>query len=113
MPSRASATFPRHIHVTVDDAPWRWADASGEPLIINGLPAGPHKVLIEARQREPPDPRQGDPHLRDPVRGRALGSPPLYVNTSFGSLRNGGIRTRRFPAASSWTPPSSGHRRSR
>jgi hypothetical protein len=36
-----------HIHVTVDDAPWRWADASGEPLIINGLPAGPHKILIE------------------------------------------------------------------
>ena len=30
----------------VDDAPWRWADASGEPLIINGLPAGPRKVLI-------------------------------------------------------------------
>jgi hypothetical protein len=36
-----------HIHVTVDDAPWRWADASGEPLIINGLPPGPHKVLVE------------------------------------------------------------------
>ena len=36
-----------HIHVTVDDAPWRWADASGEPLIINGFPSGPHKVLIE------------------------------------------------------------------
>jgi hypothetical protein len=36
-----------HIHVTADDAPWRWADASGEPLIINGLPAGPHKILIE------------------------------------------------------------------
>jgi len=35
------------INVTVDDAPWRWADASGEPLIINGLPAGPHKILIE------------------------------------------------------------------
>jgi hypothetical protein len=45
----ALAVSPRigHIHVTVDDAPWRWADASGEPLIINGLPAGPHKVLIE------------------------------------------------------------------
>ena len=27
-----------HIHVTVDDAPWHWADASGEPLIIVGLP---------------------------------------------------------------------------
>jgi hypothetical protein len=36
-----------HIHVTVDDSPWRWADASGEPLIINCLPPGPHKVLIE------------------------------------------------------------------
>jgi hypothetical protein len=45
----ALAASPRigHIHVTVDDAPWRWADASGEALIINGLPAGPHKVLIE------------------------------------------------------------------
>jgi hypothetical protein len=36
-----------HIHVTVDDTPWRWADASGEPLIINCLLPGPHKVLIE------------------------------------------------------------------
>jgi hypothetical protein len=40
-----------HIHVTVDDAPWHWADASGEPLIITRLPAclpaGSHKVLIE------------------------------------------------------------------
>lgn len=36
-----------HIHVTVDDAPWHWADASDEPLIIQGLPAGRHKVLIE------------------------------------------------------------------
>jgi hypothetical protein len=36
-----------HIHMTVDDAPWHWADASGEPLIINGMPRGPHKVLIE------------------------------------------------------------------
>jgi hypothetical protein len=36
-----------HIHVTVDDLPWHWADASGEQLIVTGLPAGPHKVLIE------------------------------------------------------------------
>lgn len=35
-----------HIHVVVDDAPWHWADAGGEPLIIQGLPAGPHKVWI-------------------------------------------------------------------
>ena len=36
-----------HIHVTVDDTPWHWADASGEPLILNGFPPGPHHVLIE------------------------------------------------------------------
>ena len=36
-----------HIYVTVDDAPWHWAGASGEPVILNGFPAGPHKVLIE------------------------------------------------------------------
>ena len=36
-----------HVHVTVDDAPWHWADASGNPLILRGLLPGPHKVLIE------------------------------------------------------------------
>lgn len=35
-----------HIHVTVDGAPWHWADASGEPLVLVGLPAGPHEVEI-------------------------------------------------------------------
>jgi Family of unknown function (DUF6130) len=36
-----------HIHVTVDDAPWHWADASNTPIILRGLPPGPHTVLIE------------------------------------------------------------------
>ena len=36
-----------HLHVTVDDAPWHWLDASGEPLTITGLLPGTHKVLIE------------------------------------------------------------------
>jgi hypothetical protein len=36
-----------HIHVTVDDAPWHWADASGETVVVVGLPPGQHKVLIE------------------------------------------------------------------
>jgi hypothetical protein len=47
--SAALGVSPRigHIHVTVDDAPWRWVDVSNEPLIINGLPPGPHKVLIQ------------------------------------------------------------------
>ena len=45
----ALAVSPRvgHVHVTVDDAPWHWADASGNPLILRGLPPGKHKVLIE------------------------------------------------------------------
>ena len=45
----AVAVSPRvgHIHVTVDDAPWVWADASGEPVVLNGLPPGPHKVLLQ------------------------------------------------------------------
>jgi hypothetical protein len=36
-----------HLHVTVDDAPWPWVDASGEPLIIQGLSPGSHRVLIQ------------------------------------------------------------------
>lgn len=45
----ALAVSPRvgHIHVRLDDAPWVWADASGNPVILMGLPAGPHKVLLE------------------------------------------------------------------
>lgn len=47
--SAALEVSPRvgHIHVTVDDATWVWADASGEPVILNGLPPGPHKILIQ------------------------------------------------------------------
>jgi len=45
----ALRVLPRigHLHITVDDSPWHWLDASGEPLSINGLPPGPHKLLIE------------------------------------------------------------------
>ena len=47
--SGALSVSPRvgHIHVTVDEAPWHWADASGTPLILRGLPPGRHTVLIE------------------------------------------------------------------
>jgi hypothetical protein len=50
----ALAVSPRigHIHVTVDDSPWVWADASGEPVILNGLPSGPHKVLLQAESAD-------------------------------------------------------------
>ena len=45
----ALAESPRvgHIHVTVDGGPWVWADASGEPVVLSGLPPGPHKVLLQ------------------------------------------------------------------
>lgn len=44
----ALAVTPRigHVHVTVDDAPWHWADASGEPIILVGLTPGSHSVQI-------------------------------------------------------------------
>ena len=47
--ANALAVAPRvgHIHVRVDDASWVWADASGQPVILMGLPPGLHKVLIE------------------------------------------------------------------
>jgi hypothetical protein len=45
----ALSVSPRigHIHITVDDDPWHFVDASGETLILVGLPPGPHKVRIE------------------------------------------------------------------
>lgn len=36
-----------HVHITVDDAPWHFVDASGETVILVGLPPGPHRVLFE------------------------------------------------------------------
>jgi hypothetical protein len=37
-----------HLHITVDDLPWHWADASDSNTVdIVGLPPGQHKVLIE------------------------------------------------------------------
>jgi hypothetical protein len=37
-----------HLHVTVDDLPWHWAETSDNNTIdMAGLPPGQHKVLIE------------------------------------------------------------------
>ena len=36
-----------HVHITVDDAPWHFVDASGETVIVVGLKPGPHRVLFE------------------------------------------------------------------
>jgi len=48
--ANATDVSPRigHLHVTVDDLPWHWADASGDnTLVLVGLPPGEHKVLVE------------------------------------------------------------------
>jgi hypothetical protein len=37
-----------HLHISVDDLPWLWADASDNNTVdIAGLPPGEHKVRIE------------------------------------------------------------------
>jgi hypothetical protein len=46
----ASDVSPRagHLHVTVDNLPWHWADAGNTgAIVLAGLPAGEHNVLIE------------------------------------------------------------------
>ena len=45
---QAASLSPRigHLHVAVDGAQWIWADTSGGPIIIAGLPPGPHKAEI-------------------------------------------------------------------
>jgi hypothetical protein len=51
----ASTVSPRvgHLHVTVDDLPWRWADTSDtSTVVVVGLPSGQHKVLIELANPE-------------------------------------------------------------
>lgn len=36
-----------HLHVTIDGKPGTWAHTSGDPIIVVGLPPGPHEALIE------------------------------------------------------------------
>jgi hypothetical protein len=37
-----------HLHITVDDLPWQWADyGQSNTIILVGVPRGEHKVLIE------------------------------------------------------------------
>jgi hypothetical protein len=46
----ASRVSPRvgHLHVTVDDLPWFFADyGQSNTIILGGMPRGQHKVLIE------------------------------------------------------------------
>ncbi len=44
-----ASVIPRigHVHVSVDDSLWHWVGASGEPIIIQGLLPGEHRVRID------------------------------------------------------------------
>ena len=42
-----------HVHVTVDDLPWRWGDFDdNNTIVVVGLPPGQHKVLVELADPE-------------------------------------------------------------
>jgi hypothetical protein len=42
-----------HLHITVDDLPWQWADyGNSNTIILVGMPRGQHKVLIEVVDAE-------------------------------------------------------------
>jgi hypothetical protein len=46
----AGKVSPRvgHLHITLDDLPWFWADyGQSSTIILGGLPRGQHKLLIE------------------------------------------------------------------
>ena len=37
-----------HLHITVDDLPWLWADfGHSNTIVLAGMPRGQHEVLIE------------------------------------------------------------------
>jgi hypothetical protein len=47
----ATSVSPRvgHLHITIDDLPWQWADyGQSNTIILVNLPRGEHKVLVEA-----------------------------------------------------------------
>jgi len=48
--AEASKVSPRvgHLHITLDDLPWFWADyGQSNTIILGGLPRGQHKVLVQ------------------------------------------------------------------
>ena len=51
----AKSLSPRvgHLHITVDDLPWAWADyGQSDTIILINMPRGEHKVLIEVVDAE-------------------------------------------------------------
>jgi hypothetical protein len=78
----AAAVLPRigHLHVTLDDAPWHWADTSNQEMIVSGLPPGPHKILIELADANHKVLDQGVVKFEVPRRPAALPDPKVDGN---------------------------------
>ena len=48
VPMAARVVRVGHLHITVDDLPWLWADfGQSNTIVLAGMPRGQHKVLIE------------------------------------------------------------------
>jgi hypothetical protein len=75
----AVATSPRvgHLHVRVDDAPWVWAHLSDAPVILNGLPPGSHKVLLQLENANHQLLDQGDVQFTVPDSPRRASAPAV------------------------------------
>ena len=45
----AVSVTPRigHLHITLDDFSWHWLQASEELIVVQGLPKGPHHVVLD------------------------------------------------------------------
>jgi len=45
----AAGVSPRlgHLHVTLDAQAWHWVHSGSDPVVLQGLPAGPHRVTLE------------------------------------------------------------------
>jgi Family of unknown function (DUF6130) len=42
-----------HLHISIDDLPWQWADyGQSNTIILVGMPRGQHKLLIEVVDAE-------------------------------------------------------------
>jgi hypothetical protein len=83
----AVSVTPRagHLHVSMDDAPWVWAHASEEPVIVHGLAAGPHKIHARLMNPNHQELDEGTVTFHVPAGGRPYGA---------GSTANGGDAAR-------------------
>jgi hypothetical protein len=104
----AVAISPRigHLHVTVDDSPWHWADTSSQELIIDGLPPGPHKILIELASANHTPLAQGIVRFDVPRRSLARPGPPAHGSDSAPNSSQQAATARKATGTAAAVPPA-------